>query len=304
MNAARKETPCRFFDIGKSESPIDFDSLIPQNVVNGNTFDTADDVQERDAGVDALPEHMFNEVLENLLARKKYMYTLMLICQANLGLRFSDISQFKLNQFIGSDGKFREHIYWSEKKTSKKRLCLINDSIKAALIIFMRNVNISIDEPLFWSGYDADSRNAGYVKKQYVDENGKSKAVRINGKYVYETDENGNKIKEKLTLSPYAKTLKKTLADCGYSADLDCKKIRIASHSLRKAYAEKFSDTAYAMKQNGEIKFDSDIQNLVQLDLMHTQAQTTLRYCKEFDRTKEQVCQQMNLGLEILKEYI
>lgn len=302
MNAVRQE--CRFFDIGKSKSIDDFDSLIPQSVVNGNTFDEADDIQERDAGVDALPEHMFNEVLEKLLTRKKHMYALMLVCQGNLGLRFSDISQFKLNQFIGADGKFREHIYWAEKKTSKKRLCLINDSIKAALIIFMRNVNISIDEPLFWSGYDADSRNAGYVKKQHIDENGKSKAVRINGKYVYETDENGNKIKEKLTLSPYAKTLKKTLADCGYSADLDCKKIRIASHSLRKAYAEKFSDTAYAMKQNGEIKFDSDIQNLVQLDLMHTQAQTTLRYCKEFDRTKEQVCQQMNLGLEILKEYI
>lgn len=302
MNAVRQD--CKFFDIGKSESTIDFDSLIPQNVVNGNSFDEADDVQERDAGVDALPEYMFNDVLENLLTRKKHMYALMLVCQANLGLRFSDISQFKLNQFIGADGKFREHIYWAEKKTSKKRLCLINDSIKAALIIFMRNVNISIDEPLFWSGYDADSRNAGYVKKHHIDENGKSKAVRINGKYVYETDENGNKIKEKLTLSPYAKTLKKTLADCGYSADLDCKKIRIASHSLRKAYAEKFSDTAYNMKQNGEIKFDSDIQKLVQLDMMHSQEQTTLRYCKEFDRTKEQVCQHINLGLEILKEWI
>jgi hypothetical protein len=156
--------------------------------------------------------------------------------------------------------------------------------------------------------FTAEGKNKGYKKVTYIDNNGNKKVLRQNGKYVYERDENGNLIPEPMRRSQEEIILKDSLLAIGVSLKNDSRctngQYKLNSHSLRKFYAEKFSETAYDMRHSGELKIDANVMALVQLDLMHTNMQTTMRYNRSFDRIKEMVCNRMNIGLNVLEKYI
>ena len=141
-----------------------------------------------------------------------------------------------------------------------------------------------------------------------IDENGKKKPLRVNGKFVYERDENGNLIPEPTRRDQAENTLKDALIAVGVSLKNDrrCKngQYKLNTHSLRKGYSEKFSEVAHNLKTGGKIKVDADVMALVQLDLRHSSMQTTMRYNHSFDRIKEVVCNEMNLGLSALERYL
>ena len=88
--------------------------------------------------------------------------------------------------------------------------------------------------------------------------------------------------------------------------DRRCKdgEYKLNTHSLRKEYSEKFSEVAYELKASGKLNVDADVLALVQLDLRHSSMQTTMRYNHSFDRIKEVVCQNMNIGLSVLERYL
>lgn len=288
----------------------DFSAMIPQSILPdtekelNEIIDIEDNMADSE-GMDAMPEPIFNGVIENLLEKGKTRDALMFVVQANLGIRHSDLTQLRLIQFINTDGKFRDKVNWTEQKTSKTRSLYINNAIKAAMVIYLKNHS---DKKLTDYLFTAEGKNKGYKKVTYIDNNGKKKVLRQNGRYVYERDENGNLIPEPMRRSQEEIILKDSLLAIGVSLKNDSRctngQYKLNSHSLRKFYAEKFSETAYDMRHRGELKIDANVMALVQLDLMHTNMQTTMRYNRSFDRIKKMVCNRMNIGLNVLEKYI
>lgn len=256
-------------------------------------------------GMDAMLEPIFNSVIDYLLEKGKTRDVLMYVLQVNFGIRHSDLIKLKLINLIDIDGNFRDKVNWCEQKTGKTRQYIINDAVKAATIIYLRN---HTDKKLTDFLFTAEGRNKGYKKVTYKDENGKVKALRQNGKFVYERDENGNLIPEPLRRDQAENTLKDALITIGVKLKNDrrCKggQYKLNTHSLRKEYSEKFSEIAHELKASGKLNVDADVLALVQLDLRHSSMQTTMRYNHSFDRIKEVVCQNMNIGLRVLEKYI
>ena len=288
----------------------DFSSMIPQSILpdSEKELDEVIDIEDNMAdseGMDAMPEPIFNEVIECLLEKGKTRDALMYVLQANFGIRHSDLIKLKLINLIDIDGNFRDRVNWCEQKTSKTRQYIINDAVKAATIIYLRT---HTDKKLTDFLFTSEGRNKGYKKVMCVDERGKKKAMRINGKFVYERNENGELIPEPTRRDQAENTLKDALITIGVKLKNDrrCKdgEYKLNTHSNRKLYSEKFSETAYTLKANGKLNIDADILALVQLDLRHSSIQTTMRYNHSFDRIKEVVCQHMNIGLSVLDRYI
>lgn len=288
----------------------DFSSMIPQSILPDTEKELDEAINLEDSmvdseGMDAMPEPIFNGVIEHLLKKGKTRDALMYVLQANFGIRHSDLVKLKLINLIDIDGNFREKVNWCEQKTDKTRQYIINDAVKVATIIYLRT---HTDKKLTDYLFTSEGRNKGYKKVMCMSENGKLKPIRVNGKFVYERDENGELIPEPTRRDNAENTLKDTLIAIGVKLKNDrrCKdgEYKLNTHSLRKEYSEKFSETAYALKASGKLNIDADVLALVQLDLRHSSMQTTMRYNHSFDRIKEVVCKNMNLGLSVLDRYI
>ena len=307
LNAQEK---CKVIEMFPQEKR-NFSAMIPQSILPDTEKELAEilDIEDNMAdseGMDAMPEPIFNAVIEHLLEKGKTRDVLMYVLQANFGVRHSDVVKMKLINLIDADGNFRDKVNWCEQKTSKTRSYIINDAVKAAVIIYLRN---HTDKKLTDFLFTAEGKNKGYKKVTYKDSNGKTKAVRDkDGKLVYERDENGNLIPEPLRRDQAENTLKDALIAIGVKLKNDrrCKdgEYKLNTHSNRKFYSEKFSEVAYTLKAEGKLSVDADILALVQLDLRHSSMQTTMRYNHSFDRIKEIVCQHMNIGLSVLERYL
>ena len=306
-NAIKKE--CNVIEMFP-EKKHDFSTMIPQSILPDTEKELAEVIDIEDnmtdtEGMDAMLESIFNGVIEYLLEKGKTRDVLMYVLQANFGIRHSDLIKLKLINLIDIDGNFRDKVNWCEQKTSKTRQYIINDAVKAATIIYLRN---HTDKKLTDFLFTAEGRNKGYKKVTYKDENGKVKALRQNGKFVYERDENGNLIPEPLRRDQAENTLKDALIAIGVKLKNDrrCKdgEYKLNTHSNRKLYATKFSEVAYALKKDGRFNVDSDVLALVQLDLRHSSLATTMRYNRSFDNMKKMVCQNMNIGLSVLNRYL
>ena len=288
----------------------DFSSMIPQSILPDTEKELNEviDIENNMAdseGMDAMSEPIFNGVIDHLLKKGKTRDALMYVLQANFGIRHSDLIKLKLINLIDIDGNFRDKVNWCEQKTSKTRQYIINDAVKAATIIYLRN---HTDKKLTDFLFTAEGRNKGYKKVTYKDENGKVKALRVNGKFVYERDDDGNLIPEPMRRDQAENTLKDALIAIGVKLKNDrrCKdgEYKLNTHSNRKLYATKFSEVAYALKKDGRFNVDSDVLALVQLDLRHSALATTMRYNRSFDNMKKMVCQNMNIGISVLERYL
>lgn len=306
---ANAKEQCNIIEMFPQEKP-DFSAMIPQSVLPDTIEELEEAINMEDKmadseGMDAMSEPIFNAVIDNLLEKGKTRDALMYVLQANFGIRHSDLIKLKLINLIDIDGNFRSKVNWCEQKTSKTRSYIINDAVKAALIIYLRN---HTDKKLTDFLFTSEGKNKGYKKATYKDDNGKVKALRVNGKFVYERDDDGNLIPEPMRRDQAENTLKDALIAIGVKLKNDrrCKdgEYKLNTHSNRKFYSEKFSEVAYVLKAEGKLNVDADVLALVQLDLRHSSMQTTMRYNHSFDRIKEVVCQHMNIGLSVLERYL
>ncbi len=96
----------------------------------------ADEIAVKKIGMDAFPEDIYNTMLEYLLSNGKFRDALLMVCAANLGMRFSDVVKLRFSHFFYIDGEFRIKFYIREKKTGKERPFFINEAVKAAMCLF------------------------------------------------------------------------------------------------------------------------------------------------------------------------
>ncbi len=312
MPEISKKKECEMIDISAYRKR-DYSKMLPRTIIPEtqseweNVVELDENLEDQE-GMNDMPEEIFNALLDVCLERKQYRNAFLLVAHANWGMRYSDVSRIRLIQLVdpmSNELKFRSKISFGEQKTKKIRQFYINEAIQAATVLYLNNCP---EKKLTDYMVVSEGNRKGY--EYVVDENDpKKRALRINGKYVYKKDENGNPIPKPLSRSQEEKLIKDTIInDLGIALKNDSRcrggELKLNTHSLRKLYCEKFSEVAYDLKRRGILKIDSHIQTLVQWDLAHSSPQTTARYCRGFERAKEMICNHMNIGLAVLERYL
>lgn len=306
-------TKCNIYDITPAERTVsseayDFNSLVPQaEPCDYEVLQQYAEKQKESQGMDVLPPDLYSQMLENCLERRDFRSTFFLVAMANFGLRHSDVVKLRRIDLIDEHNRIREKVLIQEKKTSKQRIVFINDAVKMALLMLLNNSSISPTDYLISS----NGNRKGYELETYIDQNGKTKTLRISGKYVFKLDENGNRIPKPLSRSQSENIMKDIIINnLGYALKNDkrCKDEpdcigKICTHSIRKLYG-------WAVTQAFINQFDSDIAyahaaalSFLSQDYGHSSQTMTLHYSKDFDDLKRQINLSMNLGADVLEKY-
>lgn len=132
------------------------------------------------------------------------------------------------------------------------------------------------------------------------------------GKYISPTI-NADKIKIQLGLSymTVQDMLKRTLQKINIntrnrkdkSQQMNCS-LKLNTHSLRKTFAQEFVLTGTRLNADGKLDVDPTVLNLLQHKFMHSSMSITNRYNSTEERAFETICKSMNIGLEILNQYV
>lgn len=259
--------------------------------------------QRESQGMDVLPIDLYEQMLENCLIRKDYRSAFFLTAMANFGLRHSDVVKLRRIDLVDENNRIRDQILIQEKKTSKQRILFVNNAVKMALLLHLNNSNISPTDYLITS----NGKRKGYEIE--TDSNGKS--LRINGKYVYKLDENGNKIPKPLSRSQSENIIKDIIIEnlgLALKNDKRCKNDpdaigKICTHSIRKLYG-------WAVTEAFINQFDSDVAyahaaalSFLSQDYGHSSEAMTLHYSKDYENLKRKITLSMNLGIGVLEKY-
>lgn len=289
-----KKNKCNIINIGNRDEPVDYESMIPDSVFECELPDADIEIIEENLptqqGMDDLSESLFNALLEKLLDKGKIRDAMLITLHANFGMRNADISNLRLIEILKSDKTFRTRISHIEQKTSKIRQFYINEAIRIAVASYLKyNPNKRLLDYIITS----EGRRKTYKTASIIGKNGNY--------YTYETQSPLSRIQEE-------RIIKDNLIELGIILKNDSRchggELKLNTHSLRKLYVEKFMETACKLKEEGVIDIDTQIMNLVQMDLAHSSGQTTMRYSRSFEKKKEVICNHMNIGLEVWKNFI
>lgn len=299
----------KVIDISPSERAIfNFNDFVPEaEPCDQEVLMEYAEKQKESQGMDVLPLDLFLQMLENCLIRKDYRSAFFLTAMANFGIRHSDVVKLRRIDLINEHNRIRDKVLIQEKKTAKQRVLFVNDAVKMSLLLLLNNSEISPTDYLISS----NGNRKGYEIETYIGDDGKKKSLRINGKYVYKLDENGNKIPKPLSRSQSENIIKDIIiTNLGYALKNDkrCKDDpdcigKICTHSLRKLYG-------WAVTEAFINQFDSDIAyahaaalSFLSQDYGHSSESMTLHYSKDFETLKQQINLSMNLGAEVLEKY-
>jgi len=301
---------CHVIDISQKEISVeyDFDSLIPET--------ECDDLEElvelatkqkQSQGMDVLPLDLYNQMLENCLSRSDYRTSFWLTAMSNFGLRYSDVVNLRRIDLIDENNRLRDRVLLQESKTSKQRVVFINKAVKMALLMHLWHSDITPTDYLITS----NGRRKGYLMETYIDSNGKEKAVRINGKYVYKTDDKGNKIPKPLSRSSSEKIMKHIIIDnlgVAIANDTRCKNVhdcigKICTHSIRKLYGWAITEAFINQFDSDEAYAHAAALSFLSQDYGHSSEAMTLHYSKDFENQKKKIVMNMNIGLSVLEKY-
>lgn len=314
-----EQLKCQHFDISKkqpSEKSFDFDALVPDvdclTAEEQQAIIEAEEKLKERQGFDCMPMEILNGLLKYFLDKRDFRSVFWIVLQANTGLRYSDIIKYRRIDLLNEHNKFRESILEQERKTGKQRVNFINDAIKmATLMLLWENPSIKPLDLLISAQYNPKARNKGWLKETYIDENGKKHCLKVDGKFVYILDENGNRIPEALKRDRSAKIMRDALINGlgisikndGRTSKNDGAYLKLATHSLRKAYS------AGVVKQFTQM-FDSDLayahaaaMEQLQYDLNHSSRAMTYHYIGDYVETKRRINMEMNLGIEVISPY-
>lgn len=303
-----QDESCHMIDISNRmpDNDLDFNSLIPDVHIKEKDYRKIKELERRRSermGMDCLPEETFNQVLETCFKQGNYRGfrdALFFTAQANWGVRCEDARIIKRIDFINENGQFRESCLFSELKTGKPRTMYINDAIKMCVLMVTWSGNF---EPLDWL-IVSDWRNKNYRK---VKDPETGNVLRRDGSYVYELDEDGNRIPEPLSYPQiYSIMTEKLVDDLGVQLKgrKGCKngKFKYATHSIRKLYSSKV-EQIFAESYRDSGKAHTAAMEYLNWDLNHSSISTTSRYCGDFEEIKKEINMNMNLGIDVIRKY-
>lgn len=302
---------CHVIDISQKENPsmeYDFNSLIPEaEYDNSEILVELASKQKQSQGMDVLPLDLYNQMLDNCLSRADYRSAFWLTAMSNFGLRCSDVAKLRRIDLIDENNRLRDSVLLQEKKTSKQRIVFVNKAVKMALLMHLWHSDVSPTDYLITS----KGNRKGYQMETYIDKNGREKALRINGKYVYKRDSKGNKIPTPLSRSMLEKIMKNVIIDnlgVALKNDIRCKNDpdcigKICTHSIRKLYGWAITEAFVNQFDSNEAYAHAAALNFLSLDYGHSSEAMTLHYSKDFENQKRNIIMNMNIGLSVLEKY-
>lgn len=312
-----KDNGCNHIDISARISQNDsvmefnFDELVPvaeqPNESELEKYTEYAQIHNKTQGMDALPLDLFDKMLNNCLCRKDYRSVFWLVCMANMGLRYSDVVKFRRIDFIDKNNRIKDSILVQEKKTSKQRIVFVNKAIKEALLLLLWNTDIAPMDYLITS----NANRKGYEIEMYINDKGQKRAKRINGKFIYKLDENGNKIPKPLSRCQSEVIMKKIIVEnlgVALKNDWRCKDSEdaignICTHSIRKLYGKAVTDDFITQFDSDEAYAHTAALRFLSQDYGHSTEAMTLRYSKDFEQLKKTIVMRINLGLNVLEPY-
>ena len=297
-----------------NEQVFDFNALIPetQELTGAELKAIAqfEDAQNAGQGKDAMPIELFNKLLKYFLDKGDLRSALWIVLQANTGLRYIDIAQYKRIDLINEFNNFRESILEVERKTGKKRVNFINDAIKMATLLYVwQNPDLKPMDYLLTAG--ANAKRKGYEIETYIDDKGKERCLKVNNHFVYKLDANGNKIPKPLSRAQscaimrdaFIKGLSISLKNDQRTKGNEDAYLNLASHSLRKAYAAAVVNE-YVSMFNKDLAFaQTAAMEQLQYDLNHSSRAMTYHYTSNYVANKKKINLKMNLGADVLRPY-
>lgn len=313
MLSKHKDINCNLIDISQrlplSDFEDDFNELVPKVEQSDSELEKYNEYTQKQKdtqGMDALPLDLFDKMLNNCLFRKDFRSAFWLVAMANTGLRHSDVVKFRRADFIDENNKIRDSIIVQEKKTDKQRIVFVNKAMKEALLMLLWNDNLNPMDFLIKS----KGNYKGYEMETLIDDNGHKKVMRINGKYVYKLDINGNKIPKPLSRSQSEAIMKKIIINYlgipiknSKSCSRDEGNGKYNTHSIRKLYGWAITNDFITQFDSNEAYAHTAALRFLSQDYGHSSEAMTLRYSKDFDGLKREIVLRMNLGLNVLDKY-
>ena len=80
---------------------------------------------------------------------KDFKYGLLFKFGLNTGLRISDILPLKVKDVFNSNGEFRDYLVIKEKKTGKEKKIKLNNALRKAIKVYIKNKNLSYEDYFF-----------------------------------------------------------------------------------------------------------------------------------------------------------
>lgn len=289
---------CKHFDIADRDFgeafDVDFDQLVPSVEHTDEELAYASNQKERQ-GMDVMPLDLYEQLLENCLATGDYRSALWFVLMANFGLRYSDVVKLRRADFIDENNQIRDSIVIQEKKTDKQRTIYVNKVVKEMLLIYLWHNDVQPMDFLITS----TGKRKGYETETYVNDKGQTRAKRVNGNLVYKLDANGNKIPKPLSREQSENIMKDALTKLGIKLGNDG--LKLCTHSLRKLYGWAITNDYVRNFNPDEAYAHTAALGFLCQDYGHSSEAMTLRYSKDFEGLKREICMRMNLGLRAVE---
>ena len=87
-------------------------------------------------------------------------------------------------------------------------------------------------------------------------------------------------------------------------SEIQTTKEKYNTHSLRKTFAEWFCETGKRLKDSGECNYDDEIIKLLQSKFKHSSQNVTAHYTDAQEEAFKLICQNLNIGIETLENYM
>lgn len=250
--------------------------------------------------MDTIPLYMFNDILNYCLDIKDFRVVFLIVVHTNLGLSTANARYIRYKDVIDENNNIKN------VATIGDKIVFLNDAVKLSLSILLQNSKFAPSDYLITS----IGRYKGYELETYIDAKGKERAVRKNGKYVYKLDENGDKIPKPLSRVQEEKIIKDCIVNylnTPLRNDYRCSKgeLNINTHSFKKLYAESFktklSDIYHITNTLANAIFDEVHQINNDTLLVDNHKKRFYKLCQEI---KKETCMRLNIGLDVLENYI
>lgn len=251
-------------------------------------------------GMNAIPTDIYNRMLGHLFQNGKIRDVMMLVCAANWGMRYSDLVRVRFCHLFDSYGNLKKSFSLpnGEKKTGKQNIYYNNDAV-------WKIISYYLSQP--------------YIKKTlhdflFVSKSGNSpeiKVTEIKGEECTNPELKNIYVQVPLTYTAVSDLVKTTLQNIGINTvnrkDKTLEQnsdLKLNVHSLRKMFAENFIRTGVKLHRQGLLQVDFEVFDLLQKKMMHTNFDSTLRYTEFAEEDWETISLNMNIGLEILNQYV
>ncbi|MEG1502090.1 MAG: tyrosine-type recombinase/integrase [Synergistaceae bacterium] len=134
-------------------------------------------------------------ISNHLISTGKYRDNALFIVGINIGLRCSDLRLLKVNDFLNSDGSFKENFYILERKTANTRKLKqnrhigINEAVQQSIRLLLANKPKALDDYLFTGDCNRCANVSAPLTRQSIDKIIKKimKELEIDGRYATHT---------------------------------------------------------------------------------------------------------------------